>query len=288
MSTSAAAALDHVVINVRTRLDEAQQLYRRLGFHLTHRGHHSIGTSNHLAVFQSNYLELLGYVGPDAEPPTDLVDTPAGLRALALKPNDPAAVEAQLVARGLLAEPPADFSRQVAHSEGIGTARFRILKVRGDWVTDGSIFYCHHYTPDLVWRDEWRQHPNGVTDVMDVFVRTPHAEDTAAAYAEATGGTIAKDVGDGTVHVEAGGARVFFMSPEQATLCLEVAPPVAEWSDPAADQMVGLRLLTASILMTREVLSHNQIPFRTLKDGSVLVDARNALGVALIFTDSDD
>lgn len=53
--------LDHVVINVADQLDEASALFRRLGFQLSERGHHSLGSSNHLAVFNQNYLELLGW-----------------------------------------------------------------------------------------------------------------------------------------------------------------------------------------------------------------------------------
>ena len=43
--------LDHVVINARDRLDEAADTYQRLGFTLTPRGHHSVASMNHLAVF---------------------------------------------------------------------------------------------------------------------------------------------------------------------------------------------------------------------------------------------
>ena len=52
--------LDHVVINVRDGLDAAAALYARLGFTLTSRGHHTLGSSNHLAILGTDYLELLG------------------------------------------------------------------------------------------------------------------------------------------------------------------------------------------------------------------------------------
>src|SRR5262249_34475828 len=54
------ASLDHVVIDVRDEMDEATRIYRALGFQLTPIGRHSLGTINHLAMFESNYLELLG------------------------------------------------------------------------------------------------------------------------------------------------------------------------------------------------------------------------------------
>lgn len=50
--------LDHAVVNVAGRLDHAEQQFRRLGFQLTPRGHHSLGSSNHLAIFGENYTQL--------------------------------------------------------------------------------------------------------------------------------------------------------------------------------------------------------------------------------------
>ena len=55
------ATIDHVVITVGDRLDAALAQYTRLGFDMTERGHHTLGSSNHLAIFGQDYLELLGY-----------------------------------------------------------------------------------------------------------------------------------------------------------------------------------------------------------------------------------
>ena len=43
--------LDHVVIDVRDRMDEAARVFARLGFQLTPRGYHTLGSTNHLAMF---------------------------------------------------------------------------------------------------------------------------------------------------------------------------------------------------------------------------------------------
>ncbi len=51
--------LDHVVINARDDMDRAADIYRRLGFTLTERGYHSLGSMNHLAMFGTDYLELI-------------------------------------------------------------------------------------------------------------------------------------------------------------------------------------------------------------------------------------
>ena len=57
--------LDHVVINARDQLDDVAAVYRRLGFHLTPRGHHTLGSMNNLAIFGTDYLELIA-VPPDS------------------------------------------------------------------------------------------------------------------------------------------------------------------------------------------------------------------------------
>ena len=51
--------LDHVVINVRDRIDAGAETFRRLGFTLTPRGYHTLGSMNHLAMFGTEYLELI-------------------------------------------------------------------------------------------------------------------------------------------------------------------------------------------------------------------------------------
>lgn len=52
------AGLDHAVVLVRD-LDRAAETYERLGFTLTPRGHHSLGSRNHCIMFGRDYLELM-------------------------------------------------------------------------------------------------------------------------------------------------------------------------------------------------------------------------------------
>ena len=82
------AILDHVVINVQTRLDAGAAAYRNLGFSLTERGHHTLGTSNHLALFQQDYLELLGVEAGRPNPAWDIVANAVGIQGLAFKTPD--------------------------------------------------------------------------------------------------------------------------------------------------------------------------------------------------------
>ena len=52
--------LDHAVINVQYQMDQAEGSFKDLGFHLTDRGYHSLGSINHLMMFTTDYIELIG------------------------------------------------------------------------------------------------------------------------------------------------------------------------------------------------------------------------------------
>ena len=70
------ATLDHVVINARDDMDRAADIYRRLGFTLTERGYHSLGSMNHLAMFGTDYLELIAVPKGATSGRLDLLDFP--------------------------------------------------------------------------------------------------------------------------------------------------------------------------------------------------------------------
>ena len=51
--------LDHLVINIKDEMDEAYKLFSQLGFSLTPRGFHSLGSINHSMMFTNDYLEII-------------------------------------------------------------------------------------------------------------------------------------------------------------------------------------------------------------------------------------
>src|SRR6478736_2579999 len=83
--------LDHVVINARDEMDHAADLYRRLGFSLTERGYHSLGSMNHLAMFGTDYLELIAVPKGATTGRLDLLTFPLGLNGLVFGSEDSAA-----------------------------------------------------------------------------------------------------------------------------------------------------------------------------------------------------
>jgi catechol 2,3-dioxygenase-like lactoylglutathione lyase family enzyme len=132
--------IDHVVIAVRD-LDAAAASFRALGFTLTPRGYHSIGSQNHCIMFGSTYIELLA--APKPHPWLDYYRRfGEGLAAIALSTDD-----ADAAARELGASAPMDLSRPV---EG-GVARFRLVQIE----QTPYVFVCQHLTRELVWRPQW-------------------------------------------------------------------------------------------------------------------------------------
>ena len=87
MADKAAAALDHVVVNVLRGMDGAAAIFAALGFQLTPLGRHSLGSINHLMMTPGGYLELVG-VPPEGKQRQEVLDSPFGLNGLVLKSDD--------------------------------------------------------------------------------------------------------------------------------------------------------------------------------------------------------
>lgn len=272
--------LDHAVVNVRDGLDDAAVRYRRLGFHLTERGHHTLGSSNHLAVFGENYLELLGFEPGRQTQRADLWKHPPGLTGLVFKTDDPLALHRSLDALKIPAEEPASFSRPVALPEGTKDASFRVVRLGAELVPNGRAFFCHHATPDLVWRDEWRDHPNGAADIVEFVIAARDPGAAVELYRGIFGEDAVSEVRGG-YRLRAGTGNVCFLTPEAAQSRFAGA---ARTEFEGALRMIGLTLKTRSLEQAREILKRNGIPIVDAEGGRIVVSSDEAAGVALAFT----
>lgn len=177
-------ALDHVVINVRTGMDAAEKLISELGFTLTPRGYHTLGSINALTIFGTNYLELLGVPPekPDARP--ELTSAPVGLNGLVFKTTDADATHAHLLSLGISAEPPKAFSRPVDLGDGKAhAAAFRTVTVPAAEFPAGRLYFCEHATPELVWRSEWQRHDNGTSAITELTLVAAQPDEMTAKLA---------------------------------------------------------------------------------------------------------
>jgi hypothetical protein len=274
------SVLDHVVVNVLGELDQTAAQYRRLGFQLSERGHHTLGSSNHLAIFGENYLELLGFEPGRQTERADLWKHPRGLTGLVFKTTDSLGVHADLDRKGIPVENPAEFSRPVALPDGTHDASFRVVRLGSQLIPNGRVFFCQHFTPEFVWRDEWRQHPNGVIDVVEFVIAASDPQKTAELYRSIFGTQFFAEEPGGVV-MQAGKANVLFLTPQEVERRLAGAAPA---SADGSDRMVALALKTGSLSAVERLLADNGVAFSREKD-RIVVPHSEAAGVALSFVE---
>jgi hypothetical protein len=215
--------IDHVVIDVRDHIDDAMRCFSALGFLLTPRGHHTLGSVNHLAMFDTDYLELLGF-GKDGATRTELTRFPAGLNGLVFKTADADLVHRHAAAAGLPVLPVQSFSRPVALDGATRDARFRTTRLDADKIAMGRVYFCEHLTPELVWRPEWQTHPNGACAITRVVVATAAPRRTAVLFGDLFGDVVADR--DGRLVMTGGTAQVEFAPPNM--IASEFGPAAAE------------------------------------------------------------
>ena len=132
-------ALDHVVINALFDMDPAAALMSQLGFTLTPRGFHSLGSINHLMVFEGHYLELVGLPLETEILRRDVLESPRGLNGLVFQASDIDACISQLRDSGLTMLEPQSFSRPVTIDGVEQLARFRTTRTAPELFEAGRV-----------------------------------------------------------------------------------------------------------------------------------------------------
>jgi hypothetical protein len=200
------------VINTLFDMDRAAALMSQLGFTLTPRGYHSLGSINHLVMFEHDYVELLGLPSDTDKVRKDLLESPRGLNGLVFKASD--ADETQRVLRegGLAPLEPQSFSRPVVIDGVEHLARFRTVRTAPELFEAGRVYYCQHYTPELVWHRPWMSHTNGVRGLRELVVVTSNIDVDGPRYAKAAQASVELPGNDGMIALP-GGFRLILMSP---------------------------------------------------------------------------
>jgi hypothetical protein len=220
---TAAMQLDHIVINVQRGMDEAEATFAALGFHLTPRGFHTLGSMNALAMFGTDYLELLGFPADGEIARPELASAPLGLNGLVFKSSDVDETFAHLKAVGVAGDPPKSFSRPVTLANGeTHDAKFRTVAVQAEAFPAARFYFCEHLTPDMVWRPEWQSHANGATRFTDMTVVSADAAATADLIARIIGSTAVAD-GDAVSVTSSDGFRLLCQTPDQCTAKYDAA-----------------------------------------------------------------
>jgi catechol 2,3-dioxygenase-like lactoylglutathione lyase family enzyme len=273
------ATLDHVVINARNDMDHAADIYTRLGFSLTERGYHSLGSMNHLAMFGTDYLELIAIPKDATSGRLDLLEFPFGLNGLVFGAEDSAVTYDWLSKAGVPVDPPVEFTRPVKVDGEMRDARFRTVRMKGGVVPYGRVYYCHHFTRDVVWRDEWRHHANGTVAIVRFLIVEPDPAAAARLYADMFGPEAVRDIKGGK-SVVVGNSRVDIVTEDELKAQFGDAVPDAEGRKA---YMAGLTFRTLSAGKTARALQAGKIGGVVESAGRVVVPARQALNAVLEF-----
>ncbi len=211
---SAGPLLDHTVINAKYSMDQAETAFAGLGFQMTERGYHTLGSINHLMILESNYVELIGLPGEEGEEQPgrpDIVNSPLGINGLVFRTEDVAASHAHLEALGLAAAPPKSFSRPVRLADQTREAKFSTVHVAPGVFPGGRVYFCQHHTPDLVWRPEWQRHDNGALTISEFVIASQNHAAEAETMAKLLGAEVTGSGDHLTVALE--GTAISLLSP---------------------------------------------------------------------------
>lgn len=184
---AASTTLDHLVINVKFEMDAAAAVFEALGFALTERGHHSLGSINHLIMFDDHYLELVGLPTGSDTLRDEVLNSRLGIDGLVFKTPDAKCTWRRLQDQGIGIGEPQSFSRPVDIDGEQHVAWFTTTRMPAGALAAGRVYFCEHLTPQWVFRPQWAVHPNGARRLSRLLVVSDDPSADAAQYAAVSG-----------------------------------------------------------------------------------------------------
>jgi catechol 2,3-dioxygenase-like lactoylglutathione lyase family enzyme len=274
------AGIDHVIVAVRD-LERARMGWTRLGFTLTPRGRHlGQGTVNYCIMFPGDYLELLGFAEPDeyVHRLQTFLAQREGPMSVAFAPDGAAEnAAAALTELGLHPGEPRVLGRQLELPEGTVVPRFSLVSLPTEETPGLDCFICGHMTPELVRRQAWLEHPNGVTGLYNIWVIVPDTAALLPAY-DRLFGLHEVTTTDAVAAVRTGPHRLLFLTEDDFET---MHPSVDLGPGFAAPGIAALELIVADRERTADYLTQWQVAFDELPDGRLAIPACEANGTVL-------
>jgi len=218
MTPLIALPLDHTVINVHFDMDRAQAVFESLGFQLTPRGRHSLGSINHLIVLDDDYVEIVGLPTDTNVLRQEVLDSPIGIDGLVFQTTSADNTYAALSKAKLAVQAVQAFSRPVELDGATQEASFRTTRFVPGTFSAGRVYFCQHLTPELVWRNEWQSHPNHVVRTTGFLIVANHPSREARKYLAASQGTLRKGA-NGEYRIQAQRYELVFVTAQQYAQC---------------------------------------------------------------------
>lgn len=284
----ASRGLDHLVLMVRD-LDAAETRFRELGFDMSARNHHPFGTSNNLAIFDGNFLEVLG-VTDGTKIPAHTADsysfaarcrdflaaTGEGVGMIVLDSADGRADHKGFAAAGFQTYEPVDFSRGATQPDGhIETVTFTICFLLHDAIPNLPHFVCQQHSPEFFWHPEYQRHANTARRIDAVTIWSDDPEGLAAFYGRLFGTAAVAPV-EGGFDIAMSRGLLLVRSRESAAREFGIK------IDAETPQVVAVTVAVADLDAARRILSAKVAGLED-RDGHLRVPAIEAAGVIFDF-----
>lgn len=272
------AAFDHALILVAD-LDDGIARMRRLGFRPTPKGLHSahMGTANATVVLpEMTYFEVIGVLRPTPANADmrSVLERRQGLFGYAVRTDDAHACAQELADRSAADGAVVDFTREVALPGGTRDASFSVANISSERILGMRAFACAHHTPDVVWRRDYLEHPNGVSGVAGVVGEVTDVDEAEGVFRSLLGDRVSRR--REAVAIDYGNLAVSLLSGVELrrTFGLE---PLGE----AALRVLQLR--TRSLEMTARALEENGVEPLRPGDAALRVPPDESCGALIEF-----
>ena len=281
-----ARGLDHIVHAVRD-LDATAELYRRMGFTVGARNHHTWGTHNHIVQMPGFFIEILTFAEPDklgtdgfsklfAAYNRDFITRRDGLSLLILESQDAATDERAFSAAGIAQSPVMRFEREGKRPDGSPVkVAFSLVFATDKAAPDIHFCTCQQHFPENFWNPAFQTHDNGVREVRGVIMVADDAERHRAFVGAYTGSDdFCTEPGEVSAWLPRGSLSV--MTPARFKAVFGGPLPVS------AGGLQAIRFAVNDVAQSRAIVTAGGVRVRDHRDGFV-VDPADAMGAVLSF-----
>lgn len=277
-------------------IEAAVAQYERLGFMFTPLSIHRIavkpneepiyfGTGNRNAIFERNYLEILGVINPHRwsqitkaqRGPFDLDERLRlyqGLHIMHFGADDIEVVRARFRREGIDSSDVARVQRAVDTPEGEKLMQAVAIHFPSGVNPEGLMQVAQHLTSELALQPRYMQHRNGARSLTEIIVCSQAPKDLAAKYARYTGH--APESRRGMHVVSLGYSRVVVVDAEVLERIVPGCQPTVMPS------LVGFTIATGNVARAQSVLREANIETMEI-EGRIVVAPKDACGSAVIF-----
>jgi hypothetical protein len=169
---------DHLVIIARDQISLVAKQFSDLGFRLSAKSTHNLGSANQLIVLDSTYLEILGWEAGTVPQRAEIANLAFGLDALVFRTTNAEACFNRLKEAGFAPNAVQDLSRPAQVSNAIKQAFFKTVRFSQQPIEGLRIYFCEHVTPNFVWVKADQQHPNQLNHLQSITLCSANPAET--------------------------------------------------------------------------------------------------------------